>query len=161
MQASYLNPFIEAISETLEHFTGSTTKRQGLDISKNFAQLKHPGNDLHIFLGITGELDGVIFFSTDKNSGLHLASKMVGMPLAALDELSMSTLQELLNMTSGNAVCKLENIGIKSRITTPTVVMGASLEIKVNYPIISIDMSANDARFTLSLSLCVKKRVAC
>jgi chemotaxis protein CheX len=56
----------------------------------------------------------------------NLASKMMGgMPVAALDEMSGSALQELANMISGNAATALSGKGLKVTVSAPAIHINA------------------------------------
>ncbi len=150
MEARFMEPFLTALSETFEMFSGKTVQK------KDVTTLENPlveGTDIHIFLGVTGDLQGAIFFSAARENGLQLASSMAGMKFEQYDEIATSALQELLNITSGRALTTLGDMGIDADITPPSFLTGESMELRVPYPLVSLCLLAGDAEFYMNLSL--------
>jgi len=150
LNANLLNPFISSLDQAMESFSGFHIEKQKVEILTN--ALNH-GTNIHVFLGVTGDLYGNVLLSADHESGLKLASMMVGERLEAFNDMSVSALQELLNITSGNAVTELAEIGIKADISPPAFLTGTNLDIRVLFPLISILLAAGETNFYLNLSL--------
>lgn len=153
MKAELLNPFILSLNQAILSFAGIHTKRQKVEI---LTKALNRGANIHVFLGVTGDLYGNVLLSADHKNGLQLASMMVGENMGAFNDLSVSALQELLNITSGNAVTQLAGMGIKAAISPPAFLTGLQLDVRVLFPLISILLSAGETEFYLNLSLKTK-----
>jgi len=66
---------------------------------------------------------------------------MMGMEYNTLDELSLSAIGELGNMTSGSIAMNLEKLGYKIDITPPTVITGRDMKITAEGLIIKLPVS--------------------
>lgn len=150
MNADLLNPFIVSLDQVIMSFSGLNIEKQKVEVLTN--ALNH-GANIHVFLGVTGDLYGNVLLSAERKSGLQLASMMVGENLDDFNDMSISALQELLNITSGNAVTQLAEMGIKADISPPAFLTGLQLDIRVFFPLISILLSAGETKFYLNLSL--------
>jgi chemotaxis protein CheX len=153
LNANLLNPFISSLDQAIMSFSGFHIKKQKVEILTN--ALNH-GANIHVFLGVTGDFYGNVLLSADHKSGLQLASMMVGESLETFNDMSVSALQELLNITSGNAVTQLAEMGIKADISPPAFLTGLQLDIRVLFPLISVLLSAGETEFYLNLSLKTK-----
>ncbi len=153
MKADLLNPFLTALDQTIQSFLGVHIQKQKVEVLTR--SLNH-GANIHVFLGVTGDLYGNVLLSADQQNGLQLASMMVGAKMEDFDDLSVSALQELLNITSGNAVTQLAGMGIKADISPPAFLAGSHLDVRVFFPLISIFLSAQETEFYLNIALKVK-----
>ena len=105
--------------------------------------------------GITGELKGQVIMAFEFNKALDVASKMMmGMPVTALDDMSISAISELGNMIMGNAATIFSTKGILIDITPPTVCRG-NLTIAQSFAQnICVPLSGGD--ITIELDVAVK-----
>ena len=155
MHAHLLNPFISSLDQAIMSFSGIHIKKRKVEILNN--GLNH-GTNIHVFLGVTGDLYGNVLLSTNHKNGLQLASMMVGTGVKSYDDMSVSALQELLNITSGNAVTELAEMGIKADISPPAFLTGLHLDIRVQFPLVSVLLSAEGTEFHLNLSLKARQK---
>ncbi len=155
MHANLLNPFISSLEQTIMSFSGTRIKKQKVEVLTNGLNY---GTNIHVFLGVTGDLYGNVLLSAEQKNGLRLASMMVGTNINTFDDMSVSALQELLNITSGNAITELAGMGIKADISPPAFLTGMQLDIRVSFPLISIFLSAEEIEFYLNLSLKTKEK---
>ncbi len=153
MQANLLNPFVASLDQAIASFTGLHIKKQKVVLLTS--ALNH-GTNIHVFLGVTGDIQGNVLLSANHENGLQLASMMVGESLENFNDLSVSALQELLNITSGNAVTELAGMGIIAAISPPAFLSGVKLDIRVLFPLVSILFTAGRVELYLNLSLKVK-----
>lgn len=150
MEAKYLNPFLESLNGALEMFASERAEKKNVELlDKNLEDL----SDVHVFVGITGDLQGVAFLSCNNENALKLASLIACNQFEKLDDMATSALQEVLNMVSGGAATKLSEQGFGISITPPSVLMGRKLNIKAPYPLVSILMSIKGIEFHINLSL--------
>lgn len=116
MKAKLINPFLLSLDQTVKNFSGIDIQKQKVEVLTR--ALNH-GANIHVFLGVTGDLYGNVLLSADHRNGLQLASMMVGEDMEDFNDFSISALQELLNITSGNAVTQLAEMGVKTAISPP------------------------------------------
>lgn len=128
MDVKYVNPFIEAFSIVMPQLGFSSTKKTGLGVgSKDIV-----ASGVVIVLGIIGEIKGNIVYVIDVENAKKIASvMMMGMPVTELDDLAQSAISELTNMLTANAATLFSNMGIVVDISTPTLLYGESLSIKM------------------------------
>ncbi len=150
MHAKLLNPFISSLDQAITSFSGVHIRKQKVEV---LTKALNYGTNIHVFLGVTGDLYGNVLLSAEYKNGLQLASMMVGSKIDSFDDMSVSALQELLNITSGNAITELAGMGIKADISPPAFLTGVHLDIRVLFPLISIYLSAGEIDFYLNLSL--------
>lgn len=150
MKVELLNPFLSSLDQVIQSFSGIHIEKKKVEVLTK--SLNH-GANIHVFLGVTGDLYGNILLSTDHQNGLQLASMMVGGNVETFDDMSVSALQELINITSGNAVTQLAELGVKADISPPAFFSGLQLDVRVLFPLISILLSAGETEFHLNLAL--------
>lgn len=153
MKAKLINPFLLSLDQTIKNFSGIDIRKQKVEILTK--ALNH-GANIHVFLGVTGDLYGNVLLSADHRNGLQLASMMVGEDLGDFNDFSISALQELLNITSGNAVTQLAEMGVKTAISPPAFFAGLELNVRVLFPLVSVLLSAGEAEFYLNIALKAK-----
>ncbi|MFN3328892.1 MAG: chemotaxis protein CheX [Fervidobacterium pennivorans] len=92
-------------------------------------------------IGFLGDIEGNFVYSFSETTALKIVSKMMGMEYNTLDELSLSAIGELGNMTSGSIAMNLEKLGYKIDITPPTVITGKEMKITAEGLIIKLPVS--------------------
>lgn len=99
-----------------------------------------------INLGIVGDIKGNIVYNIQGENGKKIASKMMmGLPVEELNEMAQSALSELSNMLTANASINFSNIGVNVNISTPTLMYGQDIKIKLNTDkILNIKIVADD-----------------
>lgn len=126
MNAEYINPFINVSINLIDMVCNVKANRGQLYLKNSPFYTQH----VIIIIGIAGEFKGQVFFSMDEATACKIASAMMmGMEVAALDEMSKSAIAELGNMIMGNVSTEFYNNGIKIDITTPTVLVGTDMSV--------------------------------
>jgi len=150
MNTQHIGSFADSVITTLTMFLGEqcACEQQEPVIVKQIPQDK----DMHIFIGITGDLYGTAVLSMNLADSLKLASAVIGMDLSEHNELSLSAIKEVLNISAGGAVSKLAVQNKHIDITPPALVSGDNVNIQMVFPLVSTDFSIKDIKFTLSLS---------
>lgn len=156
MEKRYLDCFVESVSFAFSMFLGSD--RQCKIKSVDILQAIPRDANMHVFIGITGDLFGIGMFSFAGANSLALASAMCGMELNEHNEISMSALKEILNISAGGAATRLAELGRIVDVTPPTVVSGDAIEVQTSLPLVSISFAAGDIPFRLSASIKEKHR---
>ena len=150
MDAKIVNALIGSVYETIR------------DVLRVEPKLGKPSAVTHIeiphsvvtVIGITGGMEGSLIYSFSSETALRVVSAMMGMEYGQLDELAMSAIGELGNMTAGKLAMKLEALGKHVDITPPTVVSGRDLRIKSFGAILKLPISVfSNEDFDLHLSV--------
>lgn len=129
MDVKHVNPFIDAFASVMPMLGFSKVEKGGLKInSRNIT-----GNGVIVILGIVGEIRGNVVYIIDLESAKKVASTMMmGMPVAELDQMSISALSELTNMLTANAATCFSTMGITIDISTPTLLVGDNVDVKMS-----------------------------
>lgn len=110
--------------------------------------------DVSVSLGITGEVPGQVNYGMDMQTSLNIAAAMLMEPCESHDEMSLSALQELGNMISGNARTHLSRLNVVTDITPPKTVVGR--DIRANWHRIramSVPLALSHGTITLVVGL--------
>ncbi|MEK8022651.1 MAG: chemotaxis protein CheX [Candidatus Hydrogenedentota bacterium] len=152
MKADYLNPFTESAVSVISQLLDD----QG--ISRGLLQVRDDpvvSSGVATMIGINGRLLGHVVYDMDRGTAIQIATVMNGEDMPGINSLVRSTINELANMISGNAMIMLESKGFHCNITPPTFMMGERSEIYAakgsRHLIVPFDTKCG--RVTLSLSL--------
>lgn len=121
VNVEYINPFLMAATSIIKDICQIDMK-----IGKPYVKTSEFDSDsVIVMLGVTGEVRGQVLIAFDYAGALQVASKMMmGAPVAELDDMSASAINELGNMIMGNAATILSTKGILMDITPPTLCRG-------------------------------------
>lgn len=141
MDAKYINPFIDSFYNILPQIGFSNVTREDVTVKNNVESL-----GILINLGIVGDIKGNIVYNIEGKMVKKIASKMMmGLPVEELNEMAQSALSELSNMLTANASINFSNIGVNVNISTPTLMYGQDIKIKLNTDkILNIKIVADD-----------------
>lgn len=126
MKAEYINPFILAAREVLGVEINSPVSLGPMSLEVSDLMEK----EVKVHLGITGGLEGMVFYGMSASTACELTSIMLGDKIEEMNETVQSAIAELGNVISGTASGLLEKAGFNTDITTPTVVIGAGAVVK-------------------------------
>ncbi|ABS35072.1 chemotaxis protein CheX [Clostridium botulinum] len=149
MDAKYINPFIDSFYNVLPQLGFSNVTREDVAIKNNVESL-----GILINLGIVGDIRGNIVYNIQGENGKKIASKMMmGLPVEELNEMAQSALSELSNMLTANASINFSNIGVNVNISTPTLMYGQDIKIKLNTDkILNIKIVADDIPIDVNIA---------
>ncbi|MBY6845369.1 chemotaxis protein CheX [Clostridium botulinum] len=149
MDAKYINPFIDSFYNVLPQLGFSNVTREDVAIKNNVESL-----GILINLGIVGDIRGNIVHNIQGENGKKIASKMMmGLPVEELNEMAQSALSELSNMLTANASINFSNIGVNVNISTPTLMYGQDIKIKLNTDkILNIKIVADDIPIDVNIA---------
>ncbi|AJD32036.1 chemotaxis protein CheX [Clostridium sporogenes] len=141
MDVKYINPFIDSFYNILPQIGFSNVTREEVTVKNSVESL-----GILINLGIVGDIKGNIVYNIQGENGKKIASKMMmGLPVEELNEMAQSALSELSNMLTANASINFSNIGVNVNISTPTLMYGQDIKIKLNTDkILNIKIVADD-----------------
>ena len=156
MDAKLLNPFIQAAVEVLEAEVGADVTRGEISVEKS----PLTSEDMTVLINLLGDVDGVVMYGMQKNTCLHLVSKILGQDFTELNSLAQSGMAELGNVISGRATIRFSETGYKSNISTPTVLTGTGVEVStLDFPRIIVPLITQYGTLTVHLALRIKNQV--
>lgn len=117
--------FADAAVHVLHEMVGTTVEKG----TQRVEQAVLHADDVTVLVGITGEVSGLCLLTMPNATAYAVVGAMMGETITALDEIGQSAVAELGNMIAGAATIKLEERGISSNITPPSVLQGDHPEI--------------------------------
>lgn len=125
MNDQYLHPFLDSASSVIQQVCNVSISRGELTAKEWIYREDHTW----IRIGMTGQLQGNVFFGLQNDLALRIVSAMMGgFPVHEMDELGKSAISELGNMISGNACTIFSSQGVIIDITPPSVLQQADLQ---------------------------------
>lgn len=150
MDARIVNALIGSVYEILREVLRVDPKVGKPTVTKSI-EVPH---SIFTVIGITGDMEGNLIYSFSRKTAAEIVSSMMGMEYKEIDDLAMSAIGELGNMTAGKLAMKLEGFGKKVEITPPTVVSGENLKIRSFGMILKLPISVfKEEDFDLYLSV--------
>lgn len=134
-----INSVLKALSSTFK-----AVAQTNLILDKPKLQNKIEGEyGIVTTIGFNGVLEGNLIYTLNQDIALIIANKMMGgvLELTELDEMAVSAIGELGNMTSGSIAMNLETIGYNIDITPPSIVEGKALKVSVEGNILKFPSS--------------------
>ena len=129
MDVRHVNPFIESFTTVMPQLGFGNIQRGNLSVKGQ--ELTYSG--VIIIVGIVGAIKGNVVYCIGMEAAKKIASTMMmGMPVDTLDEMSRSALSELTNMLTANAATSFFNAGITMDISTPTLLYGENISVKMS-----------------------------
>jgi chemotaxis protein CheX len=126
MRVEYINPFVEATYNILKEVLNRDVKRGDLYLKESTMKIM----GVAALVGLAGDVEGRVLFDMTKETGLKVATAMnFGDVFTRLDDMAKSTLTELANMITAQAVTKLYDLGFKFDLTPPALFIGDNMEI--------------------------------
>lgn len=149
-----INPFLLSAVNTCKMVSGFD-----LTIGKPYLRgLDFAPTEVLIMIGVTGAMTGqVIMCFPEENAKAIASAMMMGMPVETLDDMAISAISELGNMTMGNAATGHSEKGIIIDITPPIVQRGM-VHLGVQSPVnICVPLMKDGAPF-MSMNILVKRK---
>jgi chemotaxis protein CheX len=117
MDVSCINAIVQGAQKVINNLFGETPK-----LGQVFAKsMPYSASPITVSIFLVGAIQGEVVFNMDDVMGCHIASKMMGgMPVPALDEMSISAVSELANIISGNVATIFAGREMLVDISPPT-----------------------------------------
>lgn len=151
LDVNNINPFLQSTMSVFESVT-----QMKLTVGKPaMADFSFGSPTYTITVGVVGQMKGQAVLAMDVENAKIIASKMMfGMPIAELDEMACSALNELSNMIMGNTATVFSTQGKIIDITPPISMIGTDLQIKSDIDPIAVPLMFEGSEF-LKLYICV------
>ncbi|WP_331485718.1 MULTISPECIES: chemotaxis protein CheX [Lacrimispora] len=146
-----MNPFIQAFFSVMPQLGFDDIKKEGISLKDD--NLISTG--VIMTVGIVGEVKGNVVYCLGLEDAKKIASTMMmGMPVEEFDEMAQSAVSELANMLTANAATFFSEIGITVDISTPTLLYGTNVSIKMSSnQVLCVKLSANGIPFEANIAI--------
>jgi chemotaxis protein CheX len=85
---------------------------------------------IHVFLGVTGDLEGSVTLTIDDDFALKYTARMLDMEMTEYDEVVASAIGELGNMVVAQTTMNFQELGHNCDLTPPTIMRSESAELR-------------------------------
>lgn len=150
MDVKYVNPFIESFSSVMPQLGFENIKIGQLTVKEK--EVNETG--VIAVVGIVGDIRGNAVYTMSVDAAKTFASTMMmGMPVEELDDMAKSALSELSNMLTATAATAFSTAGITVDISTPTLLQGENVSVKLSAdPILCVQLFADGTMLELNVS---------
>ena len=150
MRQEFVNPFLTAAQHVFEVELGQELKYIGARMTDD----TNTSEDITAFIGVTGQLEGNVFYGFKRQVARAVLTIMLGRPPAGMDTMAMSALGELANMITGNAAIGLAGAGFSTDLTPPTLIQPKGSKFTtLGCPQILVDLESECGSFPVRVSL--------
>ena len=136
MKVELVEPFVRAGFLVIETVLNNRPMRGTLSMRRMVATTQQ----ISIELGIDGVVCGNVIYGMSMTTAQKIASMMIGMPLASMDDMAWSAISELSNMITGRAAQLLNDNGYECDISTPSIIKGWNVEVSMAVPALVVPM---------------------
>ena len=124
VRVEFINPFIIAVSKTLETMAGCKVVREPPQVKKEPSAL-YPVSGI---IGLSGVIVGTVVLTMSEGFALKCASAMLMEEYTEFDNDVFDAVGELTNVIAGNAKAQLEEY--KLSLSLPNVIYGKDAELR-------------------------------
>ncbi len=151
LDVNNINPFLKSTMSVFE-----TVTQLKLAVGKpSLASFAFDEPTYTITVGIVGQMKGQAVLAMGIDEAKDIASKMMfGMPIAELDEMACSALNELSNMIMGNTATMFSTQGKMIDITPPISMLGTNLKVQTDIDPICVPLLLDGKKY-IELYICV------
>ena len=151
MDVKLVNPFIDAFTTVLPQMGFATPERTGMGVQdKNINS-----RGVAVLVGFTREIRGNVVYNMDEETAKFIASTMMmGMPVAAFDEMAQSAISEMSNMLTATAATNLSALGREVDISTPSLTVGAGASIRIStgqFLTVNMDLGGHNVEIDIAI----------
>ncbi|GHT43437.1 chemotaxis protein CheX [Planctomycetales bacterium] len=123
VRVEFINPFIVAVTKTLETMVGCKVTREAPQLKKE----KHTLFPISGIIGLSGTVVGTVVLTMSEALALKSASVMLMEECKTLNDDVFDAVGELTNVIAGNAKAQLEDY--KLSLSLPNVIKGTDVEL--------------------------------
>jgi chemotaxis protein CheX len=150
MRREFVNPFLTTAQHVFEVELGQELKFAGAQVAEDTIT----SEDITAFIGVTGRLEGNVFYGFKRSVARSILTIMLGKPPAGLDQMALSALGELANMITGNAAIGLAGTGFSTDLTPPTLIQPKGSKFTtLGCPQIVVTLESECGPFPVRISL--------
>jgi len=155
MKEEYINAFLAPAKMVWDKELGQTLEFDTAEMASD----QFTSEDVTAIIGISGKLEGTVFYGFPQDTVKAVVATMVGEDAEGVtDELGLSALGEIANIITGNAATKLAQEGYPCDISPPVIIepMGSRfttlsgpqilVKFKSDLCMLTVRISLNEAR---------------
>ncbi|WP_297204339.1 chemotaxis protein CheX [uncultured Brachyspira sp.] len=143
MRLDYIRPFTDASNEILKNYIKDGIKTSDITLKGDFLN----ASGLIAIVALSKDIVGHFLIDMEEETAKKIVSLMNDREIKDIDKLSLSTLQELVNLIAGLSVTKLETDGYDVDISPPVIMKSKNLEVSISdseFLHIKLDTSIGD-----------------
>ena len=143
MRLDYIRPFTDASNEILKNYIKEGIKTSDITLKGDFLN----ASGLIAIVALSKDIVGHFLIDMEEETAKKIVSLMNDREIKDIDKLSLSTLQELVNLIAGLSVTKLETDGYDVDISPPVIMKSKNLEVSISdseFLHIKLDTSIGD-----------------
>lgn len=143
MRLDYIRPFTDASNEILGNYIKDGIKTSDITLKGDFLNT----SGLIAIVSLSKDIVGHFLIDMEEETAKKIVSLMNDREIKDIDKLSLSTLQELVNLIAGLSVTKLEADGYDVDISPPVIMKSKNLEVSISdseFLHIKLDTSIGD-----------------
>ncbi|WP_028330453.1 chemotaxis protein CheX [Brachyspira alvinipulli] len=143
MRLDYIRPFTDASNEILANYIKDGIKTSDITLKGDFLNT----SGLIAIVALSKDIIGHFLIDMEEETAKKMVSLMNDREIKDIDKLSLSTLQELVNLIAGLSVTKLEADGYDVDISPPVIMKSKNLEVSISdseFLHIKLDTSIGD-----------------
>lgn len=144
MRLDYIRPFTDASNEILQNYLGDNIKTSDITLKGDFVN----ASGIIAIVALSEDIVGHFIIDMEIETAKKIVSIMNNdKEIKEINKLSLSTLQELVNLIAGLAVTKLEKDGYNVNISPPVIMKSKNLEVSISdseFLHIKLDTSIGD-----------------
>ena len=143
MRLDYIRPFTDASNEILANYIKDGIKTSNITLKGDFLNT----SGLIAIVALSKDIIGHFLIDMEEETAKKIVSLMNDREIKDIDKLSLSTLQELVNLIAGLSVTKLESDGYDVDISPPVIMKSKNLEVSISdseFLHIKLDTSIGD-----------------
>jgi CheY-specific phosphatase CheX len=150
MRQEFVNPFLTAAQHVFEVELGQELKFSGPRVTEDTIT----SEDITAFIGVTGRLEGNVFYGFKRAVARSILTIMLEKPPAGMDQMALSALGKIANMITGNAAIGLAGAGFSTGLTPPTLIQPKGSKFTaLGCPQIVVDLESECGPFPVRISL--------
>lgn len=144
MRLDYIRPFTDASNEILQNYLGDNIKTSDITLKGDFVN----ASGIIAIVALSEDIVGHFIIDMEIETAKKIVSIMNNdKEIKEINKLSLSTLQELVNLIAGLAVTKLEKDGYNVNMSPPVIMKSKNLEVSISdseFLHIKLDTSIGD-----------------
>lgn len=129
MRLDYIRPFTDASNEILQNYLLDGIKTSDITLKGDFVN----ASGIIAIVALSEDITGHYIIDMEIETAKKIVSIMNNeREIKDINKLSLSTLQELVNLIAGLAVTKLEKDGYNVNISPPVIMKSKNLEVSIS-----------------------------
>ena len=150
MRAELFNAFVVAAGQVLSSEMGSRISRGPLSLERQ----SYVTDDVTVLLNLVGDVWGIAFYSLSFDTAKRFVGRILGETVQSFDEMAMSGIGELGNVITGQASTRLSEMGLRTDISVPSLIVGKGSRIStLDIDRLVVPLETDLGTFRLDLAL--------